>query len=258
MEEKETIKYIVGIDEVGRGPIAGPVAVCAFLIKDENFIESAISRTYGENNKEEKRLTSTQDGLPRLRDSKKLTKKQREEWFEYLKVAKTEGFCDFAVSFVSSENIDKFGIAKCIQKALNESLARIASQNLPNFSRFTLKGAGWDKNLEDSVSLASYNHESISQEKNFLAEFSIFLDGGLHAPVEYIHQETIIKGDELHPVISLASIVAKVSRDKVMETFAKKYPEYGFEKHVGYGTKAHYDAIKKHGQTPIHRKTFIH
>jgi ribonuclease HII len=97
--------------------------------------------------------------------------------------------------------------------------------------------------LEDSVPLAS---------------FHVYLDGGLHAPVEYIHQETIIRGDELHPVISMASIMAKVSRDRIMTKFALEYPEYGFENHSGYGTKAHYEAIKKHGQTPIHRKSFMY
>jgi ribonuclease HII len=223
------VKYIVGIDEVGRGPIAGPVAVCAFLIKDQEFIELATGWIGGE--------------LPKLRDSKKLSKKQREQWFDFLKKQKKEGGCDFSVSYVSSLNIDKFGIAKCIQKALDESLRKVASQNLSNFSRFTPEGSYTDKNLKDSASLAS---------------FHVYLDGGLHAPVEYVNQETIIRGDELHPVISMASIVAKVSRDKIMENFAKKYPEYGFEKHAGYGTKAHYEAIKKHGQTPIHRKSFIH
>jgi ribonuclease HII len=221
------VKYIVGIDEVGRGPIAGPVAVCAFLVKDQEFIELATGPTGGK--------------LPRLRDSKKLSKKQREEWFEYLKQQKENGNCDYAVSFVSSENIDKFGIAKCIQKALNNSLSKITTpENL--FER-------------------SSNEERRGArpfQKDFLASFYVYLDGGLYAPIEYIHQETIIKGDELHPAISCASIVAKVSRDKVMENFAKKYPEYGFDKHVGYGTKAHYEAIKKHGQTPIHRKSFIH
>jgi len=204
-------KYIIGIDEVGRGPIAGPVAVCAFLIKDNSLFLTGLAC------KE----------LPKLKDSKKLSKKQREVWFEHLKVAKAEGFCDYAVSFVSSENIDKFGINKCIQKALNESLKKVTtSENL--------------------------------LRKDFQTSFSVFLDGGLHAPVEYINQETIIKGDELLPVISCASIMAKVMRDRVMENFAKKYPEYGFENHVGYGTKAHYDAIKKNGQSPIHRKSFIH
>jgi len=204
------VKYIVGIDEVGRGPIAGPVAVCAFLIKDES-----LSDTIEEDVKNKK--------LPKLKDSKKLSKKQREVWFEYLRGAKTEGKCSYFVSFVSPENIDKFGIAKCIQKALNSSLSNL------------LKTSG----LEPSY-------------------YKLMLDGGLHAPVEYIHQETIIRGDELHPVISMASIMAKVSRDRIMTKFALEFPEYGFDKHVGYGTKAHYDAIKKHGQTPIHRKTFIH
>lgn len=238
MTDKETMKYKIGIDEVGRGPIAGPVAVCAFLVKDEKFIETCLGQTYAK-----KDIGPSYLKLPKLKDSKKLSKKQREVWFEYLKVAKAEGFCDFSVSFVSSENIDKFGIAKCIQKALNKSLIEVASRVFPNFPRFTPKGPYTDKNLEDSASLST---------------FSIFLDGGLHAPKEYINQETIIRGDELHPIISMASIVAKVSRDKVMTNYAKDYPEYGFEKHVGYGTKAHYEAIKKHGQTAIHRKTFIH
>ena len=218
------VKYIVGIDEVGRGPIAGPVAVCSFLIKNKSFLE---------NQKEKK--------LPKLKDSKKLSKKQREVWFEHLKVAKTEGFCDYSVSFVSSENIDKFGINKCIQKALNESLEKVTSPQIL-FERSSDEGGRGARPFQ----------------KEFEASFNVYLDGGLHAPKEYENQETIIKGDELYPVISCASIMAKVMRDRVMENFAKKYPEYGFENHVGYGTKAHYDAIKKHGQTPIHRNTFIH
>ena len=209
MAEKETTKYIIGIDEVGRGPIAGPVAVCTFLIKDDNFLQSAIGLAYGK-------------ALPKLKDSKKLSKKQREVWFVFLKDQKEKGNCDYAVSFVSSENIDKFGIVKCIQKALNQSLEKVTSQ------------------------------------KVFPASFRIFLDGGLKAPAEYVNQETIIRGDELHPVISLASIVAKVSRDAVMTKYGKDYPEYGFERHSGYGTRAHYSAIKTAGLTLIHRKSFIH
>jgi len=217
------VKYIVGIDEVGRGPIAGPVAVCAFVIKDSSFTTTPMDKK-----------------LPKLKDSKKLTKKQRVTWFNYLKDQREKGFCDFAVSFVSSENIDKFGIVKCIQKALNESLEKVTSQDFPNFSRFTLRAQTADKNLGNPAS------------------FHIYLDGGLHAPIEYVNQETIIRGDEIRPVISMASIMAKVSRDRIMINYAKQYPEYGFDSHVGYGTKAHYVAIKKHGQTPIHRKTFIH
>lgn len=189
--------YIVGIDEVGRGPIAGPVAVCAFVCKSDFFGSTLIDTP--------------------LRDSKKLSKIQREKWFEFLKTEKEKGNCDFAVSMVSAEWIDKVGIVRSIQKALNTSLEKLNSQK----------------------------------------DIKIFLDGGLKAPEEYINQETIIKGDELHPVISCASIIAKVARDNVMIKYSKEYKEYGFENHVGYGTKAHYKAIKDNGLTSIHRKTFV-
>lgn len=234
MEKKETTKYIIGIDEVGRGPIAGPVAVCTFLSKDNKFLLSCSNPDYLKEKK-----------LPKLKDSKKLSKKQREIWFEFLKEACTEGKCSYEVSFVSPVNIDKFGIAKCIQKALNKSLEKIAGQNYLNSRRLTQSDLRHTqtKNLNNSASQK---------------QFQIFLDGGLHAPSEYVNQETIIKGDELHPIISMASIIAKVTRDRVMTNYAKEYPEYGFEKHSGYGTKAHYSAIKSHGQTPIHRKSFIH
>lgn len=200
------IKYIVGIDEVGRGPIAGPVAVSAFLFLAKES-EKLIVRF-----KEE-------TGLP-LRDSKKLTKKQRQKWFDYLKKAKEGGKCDFVVSLVSNETIDRFGIIRSIKKALNNSLEKITK----------------DKEVNRVL---------------------VFLDGGLKAEGKYLNQETLIKGDELIPVISLASIVAKVSRDKIMEDYAGEYKNYGFEKNVGYGTQAHYEAIKKYGLTPIHRKSFL-
>jgi ribonuclease HII len=189
---------MVGIDEVGRGPIAGPVAVCAFRCASDFF-------------------NTIQIKTP-LRDSKKLSKKQREEWFVYLQKCKKEKLCDYCVSYVSLEHIDKYGIAPAIRKALAASLVKVAPDASAVF---------------------------------------VYLDGGLRAPDEYTNQETTIKGDELYPVISCASIVAKVSRDAVMANFAKEYPDYGFEKHSGYGTHAHYEAIKKHGVTPIHRKSFL-
>ena len=233
MVKEDTMKYKIGIDEVGRGPLAGPVAVCSFLIKDNNFIESCTGQTCAEYK------------LPKLKDSKKLSKKQREVWFEFLKKQKEEGKCDYAVSFVSPQNIDKFGIAKCIQKALNCSLEVITTREVL-FERSSDEGGGIGAR---------------PSQKDLLAPFDLFyvyLDGGLHAPKEYVNQETIIRGDELHPVISMASIMAKVSRDRIMTNYAKTYPEYGFENHSGYGTKAHYAAIKAHGQTSIHRKSFIH
>ena len=89
------------------------------------------------------------------------------------------------------------------------------------------------------------------------SDIHILLDGGLKAPPEY-SQETIINGDELVPLISLASIAAKVTRDRLMIELAKKYPLYGFEKHKGYGTSFHYEMLKKHGLCDIHRRSFVH
>ncbi|MFA7315775.1 MAG: ribonuclease HII [Candidatus Paceibacterota bacterium] len=197
-------KYIVGIDEVGRGPIAGPVAVCAFVCQTKNY-ELLIAR-------------GVEHTGVSVRDSKKLTKIQREKWFAFLHSEKQKGNCDFSVSYVSASMIDSFGIVPAIKKALSTSLSKVVSDQ---------------------------------------TETLIYLDGGLKADEKYANQETFIKGDELHPVISFASIVAKVSRDRVMCSHAKEYPVYGFDSHAGYGTKAHYEAIKNHGLTPLHRKTFI-
>jgi len=85
----------------------------------------------------------------------------------------------------------------------------------------------------------------------------VLLDGGLKAPEEYIDQKTIIKGDEKKMIIALASIYAKVMRDRKMVKFGKEYPEYGFEIHKGYGTKKHYEAIGKYGLSNIHRRSYI-
>ncbi|HEY4496453.1 MAG TPA: ribonuclease HII [Candidatus Paceibacterota bacterium] len=195
------MKYLVGIDEVGRGPLAGPVAVGVFILKEN---QKRFSLFY-------------KKGKTFLRDSKKLSEKQREEWFEIIRAERERGALDFSVSFVSHTMIDKRGLVWALRVAIRHSLARL---------------------------LISANAE-------------IFLDGGLRAPEHFKNQWTIIKGDEKVPVIALASIVAKVSRDRLMVRLAKKYPEYGFEKHKGYGTAAHFSAIKKYGLCPIHRRSFL-
>ncbi len=191
------MKATIGIDEVGRGPIAGPVAVAAFHFKSKNLKFKAFP-------------------IP-LRDSKKLTRIQREAWFIQIKVWQKEGKCDFKVTMISASTIDRIGIAPAIRRALARSLYGLKTK-----------------------------HYRL-----------ILLDGGLKAPQEFKNQKTIIKGDEKEPAIALASIVAKVTRDRHMRWQAKKFPQYSFENHVGYGTRAHYAAIRKHGLTPLHRKTFL-
>lgn len=153
-----------------------------------------------------------------IRDSKKLSRKKREEWFDLLKKYKKEGKCNYKVVYASHRDIDIHGISamisRCVQKAL--------------------------------CSLGVSPQES-----------HILLDGSLYAPQEYIHQETIIKGDDKESVISAASVVAKCSRDAKMVRCGAQYPLYGFEIHKGYGTQAHYKALYRHGPSSIHRKSFI-
>jgi ribonuclease HII len=197
------IKYIVGIDEVGRGPVAGPVLVCAVLVRSG----------YELNLRKE---------IPYLNDSKKMTEKRRGVAYEAAKGLKKEGKIFVGISQVSSSVIDRVGISKSIQKALDSALSRA---------------------LKDSGVCES--------------EVEVFLDGGLHAKKEFPNQKTIIGGDGKHGVISLASVIAKVTRDEYMKGISRKYFRYKLEKNKGYGTKEHIEAIEKYGLSDMHRKTFL-
>ncbi|MEK7646416.1 MAG: ribonuclease HII [Patescibacteria group bacterium] len=189
--------YSIGIDEVGRGPIAGPVAVGALV-----FLKPEARRLFRG-----------------VKESKQLTEIKREQWFRIIELAQKSGHVDFKVTFQSQRIIDTKGLSYAIRTALALSL----------------------------------NGLKVERRKAH-----VLLDGGLKAPVEYLHQKTIIKGDEKEVVIALASICAKVLRDRKMNLLAKKHPEYGFEKHKGYGTKRHHEAIRKHGLLEVHRRSFCH
>jgi len=186
-------KYIIGIDEVGRGPLAGPVAVGAVLAT-----RSALSK------------------FRTIKESKQLTPKAREEWAREIHAKISEEF-RVSVKMVRAKRIDKIGIVPAIREALEAALTAL----------------------------------HVSPE-----DCMILLDGGLRAPEKYIAQKTIIRGDASETVIAMASVVAKVHRDRHMVKLHKKYPEYGFATHKGYGTKKHCEAIKKYGLSLEHRKTF--
>jgi ribonuclease HII len=147
-----------------------------------------------------------------------LTEAQREEWFACIQNAQKEGHVNFCVTFQSQKIIDTRGLSFAIRNAL-------------------------------SISLESLEMNPVNS--------LVLLDGGLRGPVHYKHQKTIIKGDEKETIIALASICAKVLRDRRMRSLGKKYPEYKFEVHKGYGTRGHYKALKKNGLTPVHRKSFL-
>ncbi|MBI2120870.1 MAG: ribonuclease HII [Parcubacteria group bacterium] len=199
MKTRENFRYIVGIDEAGRGPLAGPVAVGAFCARAD--------------------FCGFKNFSAGVKDSKQLSEKKREEWYAKMLCEKELGNFSFAVSFASSGMIDRRGLSFALKHAIALSLEKLACP-----PEHTL----------------------------------VLLDGGLYAPAEYIFQETIIKGDEKEPVVSLASIAAKVLRDRMMIRLAKQHPVYGFEKHKGYGTAAHYIAIARHGVLEkVHRKSFL-
>jgi ribonuclease HII len=201
-------KIIIGIDEAGRGPLAGPVTVGVF------GAEAGMSRVL---------LKSLFQN--KLRDSKKLSHKKREEIYEKILVLKKEGNVDFSVTHISNKIIDKKGISFAIKSAIK-------------------------KNLDKVVVSKGYP----------CGVCKVVLDGSLKAPEEYKNQKTIIKGDEKDVFIACASIVAKVSRDRLMVKLVKKYPKkyskYKFEIHKGYGTALHRSLIRKHGLSDLHRKSF--
>lgn len=189
------MNYTIGIDEAGRGPLAGPVAVGAVSVRDgfnKNFFKS-------------------------IKDSKKLTEGERELWYALALEARKNGTLNFAVSLVSEKVIDRHGIAYAVRLGIKRTL----------------------KSLKASTGA------------------QIFLDGGISAPQEFSHQRTVVRGDEKIPIVSLASIVAKVTRDRKMRALSRKFPEYDFDVHKGYGTKSHQRIIQKYGPTEIHRKSFI-
>ncbi|PIT97007.1 ribonuclease HII [Candidatus Campbellbacteria bacterium CG10_big_fil_rev_8_21_14_0_10_35_52] len=210
-------KYVIGIDEAGRGPLAGPVAVGAVLFSKNEYKKFKFHL----NGKFKSELNI-------LKDSKKLSKNKREKWFKFMEekqnftqrlfFGKIKKDFRFLVVFSSAKIIDRRGINCAINTAIKKIFSKLSAN-------------------ED--------------------ECLILLDGALKAPSVFLNQKTIIKGDEKEPIISLASIVAKVKRDRKMISLSKKYPEYNFEKHKGYGVKAHYKMIKKYGICVLHRKSFL-
>ena len=180
------IEYIAGVDEAGRGPLAGPVFAAAVILRENEIIEG-------------------------LNDSKKLSEKRREELFDVI----CERAAAYSVFSVDEKRIDEINILNATMEAMAGAVAGLDPR--PQY---------------------------------------VLIDGN-RCPAIDIPCEYMIKGDAKSASIAAASILAKVSRDRYITAIAEKYPEYGFEKHKGYGTKAHTDAILKYGPCEIHRRTFL-
>ena len=236
---------VVGIDEVGRGPLAGPVVACAAVLKSP-------------------------DALLTLNDSKKLSRPKREAMFEQVK----DACACYAIASASVEEIDEMNILEADFLAMRRALQALGfpglnetAPEIPIEVKGSLNEALHPNDASGSVILnakregSSDGSSNASPLSSLVSRLSfnilIAVDGNLKirgVPAE--KQMPIVKGDGRIASISAASILAKVFRDRYMDKLEELYPGYGFDKHAGYGTKAHLDAIRRQGYTPAHRKSF--
>lgn len=199
----KNIKGVIGIDEVGRGPLAGPVTVCAVYIEKETIVRRDMFQNI-------------------IRDSKKINKTLRNNIYQTIrKFRYNKCVIRYAISSRSATYVDRYGIAESARKCVRSCLHSLERQGI----------------AVDMV--------------------PIRLDAGLYAPEKYPNQESFIKGDERFVEIALASIIAKEWRDAYMRRMAKEFPEYGWSQNVGYGTQKHREAIRRHGTTRMHRRTYL-
>ena len=191
-------RLVAGIDEVGRGPLAGPVIACAIVI-----------------------LTKSDLGIPKsdlgktgkLKDSKKLSAKKREEYYRHFLQHQN---IQWGIGTVTQKTIDKINIYEATRLAMERAVHNLSKKALPDF---------------------------------------VYIDGIMKIKTT-IPQKAVVRGDETIQLCAMASIIAKVTRDRLMVKYHKKYPCYGFNSHKGYGTTLHLAMLKKHGPCPIHRKSF--
>ena len=191
------VAFVCGVDEVGRGPLAGPVVTAAVVLPD-GF------------------------DVPGIDDSKKLSEKRREEFYDII----MNRALAVGIGQASHEVIDEINILQATKRAMKEA---VESADVDLKKRTGDPDASIDMVLLDAVKL-----EDLEKA-----------------------QQSIVKGDSKVLAIAAASIIAKVTRDRMMVKFGKEYPHYAFESNKGYGTKAHYEGIREQGICPIHRKTFL-
>ena len=193
----QRITSIAGIDEAGRGPLAGPVVVACVIMPKDSMIEG-------------------------VNDSKKIAEKKREKLYEQI----IEEALGFGVGIISQEEIDRINILNATKEGLTTAIKEM------------------EKDLKE-------------KQRDFDKPEIILVDALTKIDTDHIPYRSIIKGDAKSYSIAAASIIAKVTRDRIMREWAEVYPMYGFEKHKGYGTAAHIAAIKEYGLCPLHRRSFV-
>jgi len=235
---KQGYKCVAGVDEAGRGPLAGPVVAAA--------VAAANLKTKNENGK----ITGKNLKLfKNLKDSKKLSEKQREEWYEILISHPDLGW---AVAKVYPRVIDRINIFEATKLAMRRAVNKLGIR-LFDYAQ----DKNWELGIGSIDCVIVDGSFSILKPQNY-AEFGQ-PDVRRTSAAELrrtFYCKPIVKADETVFLCMAASVIAKVTRDRIMRRMHKKYPQYGFVQHKGYGTKKHMEAIKKYGPCEIHRKTF--
>ena len=191
------VMSIAGIDEAGRGPLAGPVVVACVVMPRDSMIEG-------------------------VNDSKKVSEKKREKLYDLI----IEEALGYGVGIISQDEIDRINILNATKEGLTTAIKEM------------------EKNL-------------IEKQRGFDKPEIILVDALTKIDTDHIPYRSIIKGDAKSYSIAAASIIAKVTRDRIMRQWSEVYPMYGFEKHKGYGTAGHIAAIKEYGLCPLHRRSFV-
>ncbi len=196
---------VVGVDEAGRGPLAGPVVAAAVCYKTASYvIPEELERDFA-----------------LIRDSKKLSEKQREKIYDLIHEHFSVG-----VGIVHADTIDRINILEATFLAMKSAIASLRPQ-------------------------LTKNNQRVRDEDLYL-----LIDGNQEIPNLSLRQETVVGGDGTVRSIAAASIIAKVTRDRMILEYDREYPQYGLAKHKGYGTRVHMDALRKYGPSPIHRMSF--
>jgi len=193
---------VVGVDEAGRGPLCGPVVAAAVSYKDPEYgIPENLSKDFA-----------------LIRDSKKLSEKQREKIYDLV-----QEYFFVGIGIVHADTIDRINILEATFLAMKSAVS----------------------DLERKLHSAQHKKELV-----------LLIDGNQEIPNLSQKQQTVVGGDGTVKSIAAASIIAKVTRDRMIVEYDKQYPQYGLAQHKGYGTKVHMDALRKYGPTPIHRMSF--
>lgn len=220
-------RIVIGLDEAGRGPLAGSVVAAAVTIQLNNLTDEQVNSFNG------------------LKDSKKLSFQKREHFYGLL----TEHpLIEWGIGRVGERVIDRINILEATKLAMKRAVKNLTKKLYPVKCRFAatqpfLKRTGL------------FNRVKNLGTEELKGKMFLLIDGNFGIPFK-MPQRTIIKGDEIVFSITLASIIAKVFRDRAMLRCHKKYPRYGFDKHKGYPTRLHSEMLKKYGPCEIHRKTF--